>query len=207
MARKYGFEIVEVEEVRIDPDRINESNVDGVPADLVVKLRKPEGRVESSTSVSASNSLNMLPKKLNWSKATQRNPRNSFFLRIPDQVKRELYKAALDCYDRGISVDELDSAGDFASGSFSSLKSFAVSVRNALLHETGLALLKGLDLDVFSSTDHDKVVACSKLAYYLLCNHIGAVDGSARGRLFDVKDNNIDAKSESNVLFSNVICQ
>ena len=116
-------------------------------------------------------------------------------------MKREFYKAELDCYDRDILVDELDSASDFASGSFSSLKLFAVSVRNVLLHETGLVLLKGLDLDVFSSTDHDKVVTCSKLAYYLLCNHIGAVDESAHGRLFNVKDNNIDAKSESNVLF------
>ncbi len=137
-----------------------------------------------------------------------RHPKNAFFLRIPDQVKQELYKAALECYSRGILVDELDLVGDFLSRSFSSLKVFAVSVRNVLLHETGLVLLKGLDLDVFGFTDEEKMVSCSKLAYYLLCNHIGAVDGSARGRLFDVKDNNINAMEESdNVLFSVSNCE
>ena len=41
-----------------------------------------------------------------------------------------------------------------------------MSVRNALLHETGLVILKGLDLDVFG-LDEMKNVACSKIAYYV----------------------------------------
>ena len=138
-----------------------------------------------------------------------RHPENAFFLQIPDQVKQELCTAALECFNRGIDVDDLDVAGEFRLGSFSSLKSFAVSVRNILLHETGLVLLKGLDLEVFGSVDSVEIVACSKIAYFLLCEHIGTVDGSARGRLFDVKDNNInamDAKSD-NVLFSVSNCE
>ncbi len=101
-------------------------------------------------------------------------------------------------------MDDLDVAGDFSSGSFSSLKSFAVSFRNILLHETGLVLLKGLDLEMFGSVDSKEIVACSKIAYYLLCEHIGTVDGSARGRLFDVMDNNINAKGpkSDNILFA-----
>jgi len=65
----------------------------------------------------------------------------------------------------------------------------------------------------------DKMTACSKIAYYLICEHIGTVDGSARGKLFDVKSDvnargklfdvkaksaGIDAadKKNDNVLFS-----
>ena len=51
------------------------------------------------------------------------------------------------------------------------------------------------------------MISCSKIAYYLLCNHVGAVDGSARGRLFDVKDNKINAMGVDNVLFSVSNCE
>jgi len=73
------------------------------------------------------------------------HPKDAFFLQIPDQVKQELYKAALESFNCGIDMDDLDVAGEFRLGSFSSLKLFAVSVQNILLHETGLVLLKGLD--------------------------------------------------------------
>ena len=187
-------------------------SLNGVPLHLVVKLRKPGCQLENNTNVVSSvNTLTMLPKKLTWSNAAKKHPKNAFSLQIPDQVKEELYKAAFECFDRGISVDDLDFdlVGDFPSRSFTSLKSFAVSVRNSLLHETGLVLLKGLDLDVFGFGDSDKMVACSKIAYYLICTHIGAADGSARVRLFDVKNNNIDAMDgkTDNVLFSVSDCE
>ena len=137
-----------------------------------------------------------------------RHPQNVFFLPIPNSVKNKLYKAAFECYKRCISVDDLGLVDDFPSSAFSSLRPFAVSVRNSVLHETGLVLLKGLDLDVFG-VDSEKMVSCSKIAYYLICNHIGAVNGSARGRLFDVKDNKINAmdKKTDNVLFSAPNCE
>ncbi len=76
-----------------------------------------------------------------------------------------------------------------------------------------MVLLKGLDLDTFStldtSDDPDQVAACSKLVYYIICSHIGTVDGSARGKLFDVKNNHIDAMDgkNDNVLFSVSDCE
>lgn len=216
-ARKHGFEIEQMTEARVDPDHLNKNpaffdSINGVPLHLIVKLRKPVNLMENNTSVVAAcgnSSLCMLPKKLNWSRAALRNPRNAFVHHIPNQVKQELYKAALECFDRGISVDDLDQECDFPSSTFLSLKSFAVSLRNNLLHETGMVLLKGLDLDVFGPTDDEKSVACSKLAYYLICNHIGAVDGSARGRLFDVQDSKLDAMDDKNdnVLFSVSNCE
>ena len=171
-ARKYGFEIVEMEEARVSPENLNENpaffdSVNGVPLHLVVKIRKPAaGMVDNSANIAAANTLSMLPKKLTWGRSATRNPENAFFLRIPDLVKKELYKASLECFNRGISVDDLDFEGDFPSRTFAELKNFAVSVRNALLHETGLVILKGLDLDVFG-LDEMKNVACSKIAYYV----------------------------------------
>jgi alpha-ketoglutarate-dependent taurine dioxygenase len=154
------------------------------------------------------NALNTLPKKLTWSNAVQRHPRNAFFVQIPDAVKLELHIAAREFYDQGISVDDIDLEGDLPSQSFPSLRAFASSVRNTLLHETGLVLLKGLDLDAFWYSDSESMVACSKMAYYLICNHIGTVDGSARGRLFDVTDQSIDAMGKTdNVLFSVSNCK
>lgn len=221
-ALKYGFEIVQMEETRVKSSDLAQnpeyfSSVNGVPLHLVMKLRKPSGcMTENSTNALSAantntNTLSMLPKKIKWSPAAMRNPKNAFFLRIPDDVKKELYKAALDCYERGISVDDLDLQCDFPSRTFASLKSFAVSTRNVLLHETGLVVLQGLDLDVFGrkKDEDEKMVACSKIAYYLMCNHIGTVDGAARGRLFDVRDNNInamDGKSD-NILFSVSNCE
>lgn len=171
-ARKYGFEIVEMEEARVSPENLNENpaffdSVNGVPLHLVVKVRKPAaGMVDNSANIAAANTLSMLPKKLTWGRSATRNPENAFFLRIPDLVKKELYKASLECFNRGISVDDLDFEGDFPSRTFAELKNFSVSVRNALLHETGLVILKGLDLDVFG-LDEMKNVACSKIAYYV----------------------------------------
>ena len=161
-----------MEEARVSPENLNENpaffdSVNGVPLHLVVKIRKPAaGMVDNSANIAAANTLSMLPKKLTWGRSATRNPENAFFLRIPDLVKKELYKASLECFNRGISVDDLDFEGDFPSRTFAELKNFAVSVRNALLHETGLVILKGLDLDVFG-LDEMKNVACSKIAYYV----------------------------------------
>jgi SAM-dependent methyltransferase len=193
-----GFEIIQLEEVRATPNTTN----------LIVKLRKPD---EKSTSNNAT-ALTMLSKKLNWSKAAMMHPHNAFVVNIPVEVKEEIYKATLTAYNHGISESTgggrrfsrslsrrlSDCAGNV--DSFAALRSFAVSVRNSLLHETGVILLKGLDLDS---------CACPKLAYYIICSFIGTVDGSARGKLFDVKNNHIDAMDgkNDNVLFSVSDCE
>jgi len=195
-----SFEIMQIEETR--------------DFHLILRLRKPDSQQSRQLKRRSSLDhapLSMLPKKLTWSKAAMSHPQNAFYVNIPSDVKEELYKAALSAYEDQIGVDDL-CTGYFPVDSFVSLRRFAVSLRNSLLHETGVVLLKGLDLDTFSahsnSVDQEQVVACSKLAYYLLCNHIGAVDGSARGKLFDVKNTNINAMgSKDNVLFSVSDCE
>lgn len=151
----------------------------------------------------------LLPKKLTWGAAAKRFPKNAFCLQIPDKVKQELHNAVLECIARGVVIDDVDLMSEFPTTSFSSLRSFSVDVRNALLHHTGVVMLKGLDLDAFEFTDSSKLEACAKLAYYLICNHVGMVDGEARGKLFDVKDNNLNAmdSKNDNVLFSVSNCE
>lgn len=53
------------------------------------------------------------------------------------------------------------------------MKKFGIVVRNSVLHETGLVLLKGLDLDSFSVDDVERMKRCSKVACYLFCSQIG----------------------------------
>ena len=89
-----GFKIVKLEEVRTTPTATN----------LIVKLRKSS---DASSSSNNANTLNMLPKKLTWSKAATntKHPHNAFVVEIPVEVKKELYVAALNAYEEGISVD------------------------------------------------------------------------------------------------------
>ena len=196
-----GFEVVQLEEVRSAATATN----------LIFKLRKADEEV--TVTRNNVNALNVLPKKLNWSKAAVKHPHNAFVVSIPTEVKKELYNAAFIAYNDGVNADDLDAAGYYPVDSFSALKTFSISVRNRLLHQTGLVVLKGLDLDTFSdldmSADWDQIAACSKLAYYIICCHIGTVDGSARGKLFDVQDKNIDAMDgkNDNVLFSVSNCE
>lgn len=138
-----------------------------------------------------------------------RNPANAFQLVIPDGAKRELTEAAIHCYENGISVNDLQDGTANLSQDFVSLRVFAHDCRMALLHETGLVLLKGLDLSAFGVAESERLVACSRLAYYILCDHVGQVDSTARGCLFDVKNTDVDAaaKGADNVLFSVSNCE
>lgn len=209
----HGFDIVQIEEARVTPHNMNQCSsisdaANGIPLHLLVKIRKPITPIQKSN-LTTTNALSMLPKKLNWSNAALKHPKNAFYVNIPQRVCEELYEAALHCCDQGISVDAIDSFGDFPLNAFASLKKFATTLRNSILHETGVVILKGLDLDVFGNLGSEKSTTCSKIAYFLICSHIGAVDGSARGRLFDVKNSNIGAmeKKSDNVLFSVSDCE
>jgi hypothetical protein len=83
-ARNWGFEISRIEEARVNPEHLKGSpaffdSVNGVPLDLVVELRKP---LESDT-MSASKSLGILPKKLNWNSGITRHPEMHSFSKFP----------------------------------------------------------------------------------------------------------------------------
>ncbi len=165
--------------------------------------------VASPRATQLSSSKARLPKKLIWGATAKRFPKNAFCLQIPDEVKHELHIAVLEYVTRGVAIDDVDLMNELPTTSLSSLRSFSVVIRNALLHHTGVVMLKGLDLDAFEFTDSTKLEACAKFAYYLICNHVGSVDGEARGKLFDVKDHNLNAmdSKNDNVLFSASNCE
>mmetsp|Transcript_16790 Transcript_16790/g.26202 ORF Transcript_16790/g.26202 Transcript_16790/m.26202 type:complete len:492 (+) Transcript_16790:2-1477(+) len=218
-ATSNGFEVVSFTEARVRAEDMANNlpffaDVSGYPLHIVMKVRKPASTADA-VSLGSINTLNILPKKLNWPGTVTNNVENALIMWLPPAANDEIIAASLQVYDKGISVDDLDIGNDITAqyarrrarrqSMFSATKTFANDVRNRLLHETGAVIIKGLDMTALGGVDQlDKMTACSKIAYFLICEHIGTVDATARGKLFDVKSANIDATSKKadNVLFS-----
>ena len=210
-AKETGYEVVDFREARVEAEHLMGKHkkffepVSGYPLHLVIKLRKPKNSSNILSNMSNVNSIDLLPKKINWSNTISKNFGNSIVMHLPDAVNKELIAATLKCFEDGITVDELLIARDIGTENLTALKSFAVSVRKRLLHETGCVLVKGLDMySLGGAAKLDQMTECSKIAYFVLCEHIGTVDATARGKLFDVRSANLDAtsKKSDNVLFS-----
>ena len=168
------------------------STVNGYPLHIVMKIRKPVSSSEAVT-LSSMNTLDILPKKLNWPRTVTNNIENSLVMWLPKEANDEIVDASLQVFEKGISVDDLDIGNDITTSSrneelFLATKTFANEVRNRLLHETGAVIIKGLDMEALGGVvELEKMTTCSKIAYFLICEHIGTVDATARGKLFDVK--------------------
>jgi hypothetical protein len=92
---------------------------------------------------------------------------------------------------------------------------FARSIRARLLHHVGAVRITGLDNRYQPGRwchwrcrrrEHMFTTRRAKLAHYILSSLIGRVDGTARGRLFDVMDGGLDVKAD-NTTFSALLCQ
>lgn len=191
-ATSYGFEIVDFTEARVRAEDMASnipffSNVNGCPLHMVIKLRKPM-TTNHCAALGSMNTLDLLPKKINWPRTVTNNVENSLVMWIPADVNTELITASLQVYKKGISVDNLDIGNDIDVDLFSATKDFGRSIRSRLLHETGAVVVKGLDMTALGGVDQlDKMTVCSKIAYFILSEHIGTVDATTRGKLFDVK--------------------
>ncbi len=203
-ATSTGFEVVSFTEARVRAEDMANNlpffaDVSGYPLHIVMKVRKPASTTDA-VSLGSMNTLDILPKKLNWPGTVTNNVENSLVMWLPPAANDEIIAASLQVYDKGISVDDLDIGNDITAqharrqarprrqSRFSATKTFANDVRNRLLHETGAVIIKGLDMTALGGVDQlDKMTACSKIAYFLICEHIGTVDATARGKLFDVK--------------------
>ncbi|KAL7549535.1 hypothetical protein ACHAWF_012835 [Thalassiosira exigua] len=215
-----GFEVIAFKEARVKAGDIlkNEhffKSVAGIPLHLIIKVRKPE---QSSASVNMTNvnSLDMLPKKINWCKTLTSNVDKSLVMNLPKAANIELVAAANACYEAGISHDDLDigrlsevvkqnrqSHRMKVPGVLTRTKIFATQVRKQLLNTSGAVIIKGLDMDALGGVSElERMTTSSKLAYFILSECIGTVDATARGKLFDVKSANIDSSKADNVLFS-----
>ncbi len=139
-----------------------------------------------------------LPKKLKWNDTAV----DDFVVMMPQSVNLELCDAALQCYQRGLSIDDITIGKNVDAKVFKTIEPFCASIRSKLLQQTGAVVIKGLDMESLGGAQNmEKMEACSKIAYFLICEHIGTVDGGARGKLFDVKDHGKDSEDD-NVLFS-----
>lgn len=202
-ATSNGFEIVTFTEARVRAEDMSENPqffnaVNGYPLHIVMKIRKPVSTSEA-VSLASVNTLDILPKKLNWPRTVTNNVENSLVMWLPKEVNNEIVDASLQVFEKGISVDNLDIGNDITASSnsrrrgrntevFHATKTFAIEVRNRLLHDTGAVIIKGLDMKALGGVEElEKMTTCSKIAYFLICEHIGTVDATARGKLFDVK--------------------
>jgi len=173
-----GFEMVDLKEARTNPDDLLDdtdffSKITDCPLYLVFKVSKPN-RVSSSAEVTSSSSLNMLPKRLTWNRTMKRNFDNAVNVFLPEAANVEVCTAALKCYQRGLSADVIVIGRDVGTANFKVLKTFCASVRSKLLHQCGTVIIKGLDMKRLGGVeDLDKMTACSKIAYYIICEHIG----------------------------------
>lgn len=201
-ATSHGFEIVDFAEARVSAKDMNSnisffSNVNGHPLHIVMKIRKPMA-TNNSAALGSINTLDLLPKKLNWPSTVTNNVENSLVMWLPPAANDELIDAALQVHEKGISVDDLVIEKDIdlppksrlarENVLFVATKHFAEAVRSRLLHETGAVIVKGLDMNALGGVEQlDMMTQCSKIAYFILAEHIGIVDATARGKLFDVK--------------------
>lgn len=169
-----------------------------------MKCRKPLN-VSQSAAVGTATTIDLLPKKLTWNKTMINHFANVAVVMLPEPASLEICNAAYQCYKRGLSVDDIVIGQHVDPRAFKTTKQFCTTIRSKLLHQTGAVIIKGLDMDKLGGEkDMEKMTACSKIAYFLICEHIGTVDGGARGNLFDVLDEHIDANDSKvdNVLFS-----
>jgi SAM-dependent methyltransferase len=185
-----GFAISYVHEARVLPEHVKEhpaffESVKDSPLHIVFKVQKPSVPVKPSH-------LEAMPTKIRWGPYLFQRP-ESVIAGLPLEAKEALDRVVQDLLAKGVTADTyaLSSADKIDLGP---LTSFAATVRQRLVADTGVALVRGLDAGPASEE-------AAKLSFYLLASLVGTVDGSARGRLFDVKDRKLCTSSD-NVLFS-----
>ena len=190
-----GFSIVDILETRSS----------GGEELLVYHTCKPQTIAKGNIGSSAS-SLDMMPKHLVWNRIMKQNFLKFVTMTIPDSVNRELCDVTFQCFCRGLRVDDIVLGKHVRPNDFENLRRFCDDMRHRIMHESGAVLVNGLDLNnICGKGNVEMLTECSRISYYILSSFLGKVDGGARGRLFDVKNANINALDKlkgDNVLFS-----
>ena len=173
------------------------------PLHLIFKVRKP-----AQVAV-----VKDLAKKLLWL-PYQIHDSSYLMMTMPPEVEDQLVRVVNQIYDAGVRFETFEWATSGVQVSELNLvHDLGTAIRTKLMEETGACILRRLDLTRFSSdpnpldpngvdnAGYQDMVGRAKLAYFILLNFVGVVDGAARGRLFDVKNTDADFSSD-NVLFS-----
>ncbi len=95
---------------------------------------------------------------------------------LPEDANKEVCESALRCYKKGLDAEDVEIGRDVDPAIFKSLKPFCKRIRTKLLHQTGAVIVKGLDMNVLGGVENlEQMTACSKIAYSLICGHIGKI--------------------------------
>ena len=191
-----GFDISDIHECRVLPEHVAAhpeffASVSDSPLHMVFDVVKPRACAE----------IHRIPKAIKWTPIEKANSELILSMTMPEKVLGELVDFTISVCDRG-ETEETFSPTVKDTKSLRNVAKFATTLRSRILNDTGAVYIKGLDLDRLAfNTDATGRVKRAKFAYYILSSLIGKVDGSARGRLFDVRDRGLDTKAD-NVLFS-----
>ena len=142
-----------------------------------------------------------IPPAIRWSSFEKSLAPKILPVTMPSEVSDELIKHAIAIYDGGMTEDTWEPTVEDAH-QLALVAEFASNIRARLVNQVGAVHITGLNMsNLENGASEAGAAGRAKLAYYILSSLIGKVDGSARGRLFDVIDRGLDT-NEDNVLFS-----
>lgn len=191
-----GFDIANIHECRVLPEHMAThpkffNSVKDSPLHIVFDVVKPRACAE----------VGRIPRAIMWSSFEKANADSILSVVMPKPVLTELVGFVNLIHSDGVTFETFSPTSDNAYR-LRNVAAFAANLRSRLLNQTGAVHILGMDMEkIGDSTDKAYTVDKVKLAYYILSSLIGKVDGSTRGRLFDVADKGLDTNKD-NVLFS-----
>eukprot|EP00957_Ditylum_brightwellii_P199715 15224408-Ditylum_brightwellii.AAC.1 len=191
-----GFNVCKIHECRVLPEHVADhpdffKSVKDSPLHIVFDVVKPKTCAE----------VGRIPRAITWSPFEKANADRVLTVPMPEQVVTDLVKYVTAAYNDGITAEIFTHSSENCKRLCNVVK-FASKLRSRLLTQTGAVRVTGLDMvKLGMNTDSTGTAGRAKLAYFILSSFIGKVDGSARGRLFDVQDKGLDTNAD-NVLFS-----
>jgi len=188
------------------------SSVADKPLHVIFKVRKPIHVADVAH----------FPKKRLWYPHELRNASRHLEIAMPIAAENQLVDVVNHLFAAGVTAETFNwaSTSGISPDQLSHVRELGALIRRKLCDGIGACLVRKLDLKRLGllgvSSKHanqptagndDYVIGGqgnerAKLAYYLLCSFVGDVDGSARGRLFDVRDSRAHRVNDDNVLFS-----
>lgn len=178
-----GFSIDVVHEARVLPEHVAAhphffESVKDSPLHIVFKVRKAETQKP-------------LARKITWRPYQYANASETMTMVMPPDVRKTLDSVVYRLMNQGYSAESYQmSSKDLAE--LEPVADFAQVIRQRVQVDTGVAIIQGMNVES---------EGVAKLSFLLLTSLVGRVDGSARGKLFDVRDAQL-CTSEDNVLFS-----
>mmetsp|Transcript_34455 Transcript_34455/g.81231 ORF Transcript_34455/g.81231 Transcript_34455/m.81231 type:complete len:476 (+) Transcript_34455:1153-2580(+) len=189
-----GFVVEKLHECRVLPEHVAAhpkffNSIRDSPLHMVFHVVKPLAAKK-------------IPRAIEWSSFEKANADRIKMVTIPESVLTELVDFSKEAWDRGVTEETFCPTTRDAQR-LANVAAFGTNLRSRLVSGSGVVHLCGSEfLKRLCATDQNTTIGRVKLAYYVLSSLIGRVDGTLRGRLFDVHDQGLEATVADNVLFS-----